>query len=260
MNLNEVSILNLLPPNLAEDKNVKMMAEAFDGVLRDIISKIPDVAFIPNLVLGNLVNETIIDLLAWQFHVDFYDPALPLHVKRNLVLKSLDWHTRKGTPSVVEEIVTTVFSDAKVEEWFEYGGLPYRFCITTEESLADQETYKKFLRAIKSAKNTRSLLDVINIIKQEYANAYCGAVIKGNGCIHVPAYENDANTILASMPVIKKTVNLLASENDANVFGVMVPEIKGDITILSSENESAACMAVVPLIKVSINIFAGEEI
>jgi len=162
MDLSNISILNLMPPNLAKDHEIRMLAMAFDEVLRGIISKIPDVAIIPNLILKKIADETLIDLLAWQFHVDFYEPSLPIEVKRELVLKSLDWHFRKGTPSVVEEIVSTVFSKAKIEEWFEYGGLPYRFHVSTEDEILDTKTIKKLLRAINSVKNTRSFLDTLN--------------------------------------------------------------------------------------------------
>jgi phage tail P2-like protein len=159
MDLSNISILDLMPPNLAADKNIKMMAEAFDEVLRDIIEKIPDIEIIPNLTLSRIMNEMLIDLLAWQFHVDFYEPGLPIEIKRKLVLKSLDWHYRKGTPSVVEEIVSTVFTRAEVQEWYEYGGLPHRFRIATEGQMPDAEAMRKLMRAIKSVKNTRSFLD-----------------------------------------------------------------------------------------------------
>ena len=159
MDLSNVSILNLMPPNLASDPNVKMAAQAFDEVLRDIIRKIPNVAVIPNLVLNKTIDSVLIDLLAWQFHVDFYDPKMPFNVRRDLVLKSLDWHFRKGTPSVVEELVSTVFSKAIVREWFEYDGLPYRFHIATEEPMPDTETRNNLIRAINSVKNTRSFFE-----------------------------------------------------------------------------------------------------
>jgi phage tail P2-like protein len=161
MDLSNISILGLMPPNLAADKNIKMMAEAFDEALREIIERIPGVGMIPNLTLNKIVDETLIDLLAWQFHVDFYEPGLPIEVKRELVLKSLDWHYRKGTPSVVEEIVSTVFTKAVIQEWYEYGGLPYRFRIATDEQMPDAEGLNKVLRAVKSVKNTRSFLDSI---------------------------------------------------------------------------------------------------
>ncbi|MDR0546154.1 MAG: phage tail protein I, partial [Dysgonamonadaceae bacterium] len=164
MDLSNISILNLMPPNLASDLNIKMAAEAFDEVLRDIIQKIPNVAVIPNLVLNKTVDAVLIDLLAWQFHVDFYDPKMPVEVRRDLVLKSLDWHFRKGTPSVVEEIVSTIFSKAEIQEWFDYGGLPYRFRIGTVEELPDEETRKNLRRAINSVKNTRSYLEQITSI------------------------------------------------------------------------------------------------
>ena len=172
MELSNVSILNLMPPNLAADKNVRMAAEAFDEVLRNIIKKIPNVAVIPNLVLNNLVEEVLLDLLAWQFHVDFYEPGLSLDVKRDLVLKSLDWHFSKGTPTVVEEIVSTLFSKAKIEEWFEYEGLPYRFRVSTQDEILDTKTIAKLIRAINSVKNTRSFLDTLNQVIDTDVSVY----------------------------------------------------------------------------------------
>lgn len=159
MDLSDISIIKLLPPNLARDKNIAMLCEAFDRELRRIISDIPGIAIIPNLVLKKITDNLLLDLLAWQFHSDFYSTDFPIEKKQEIILKSLDWHTRKGTPSVVEEVVSTVFSRAKTEEWFEYNGLPYRFRIATEEEIPDTETIKKLTKTINSVKNTRSFLE-----------------------------------------------------------------------------------------------------
>jgi phage tail P2-like protein len=165
VDLSDISIIKLLPPNLARDENVRMMCEAFDQELRRIIADIPDIAIIPNLVRKQITDNLLLDLLAWQFHCDFYSTDFSIEKKQEIILKSLDWHTRKGTPSVVEEIVSTVFSRAEVQEWFDYGGLPYRFRIGTEEEMPDAETRQNLVRAIKSVKNTRSWLDqIISII------------------------------------------------------------------------------------------------
>jgi phage tail P2-like protein len=164
VNLPDISIIKLLPPNLAKDKNVRMMCEAFDGELRRIIAGIPDVSIVPNLVLKKITDNLLLDLLAWQFHCDFYSPDLPVEKKQELILKSLDWHTRKGTPAVVEEIVSAVFSRAVVQEWFDYGGLPYHFRIGTEDELPDGAALETFYRAINSVKNTRSYLDKLTSI------------------------------------------------------------------------------------------------
>ena len=237
MDLSNVSILNLMPPNLAADKNIQMMAEAFDEALREIIKKIPNVAIIPNLVLDKIVNETLIDLLAWQFHVDFYDPELPIDIKRKLVLKSLDWHSRKGTPSVVEEIVSTVFSDAELEEWYEYGGLPYRFRITTEEPLPNQQAINELIRAVRTVKNTRSYLDTIIAIRRGIASAYCGIVPAVDGEFHLLAEENEPHGYAAVLPAVYGKMDVPASENDAVEYAAVVPALKFRVDVLSAEGD-----------------------
>jgi phage tail P2-like protein len=168
VDLPDVSIIPLLPPNLAKDKNVRAMCQAFDNELRRLIAEIPGIEIIPGLARKQITDNLLLDLLAWQFHCDFYRTDFSIEQKQEILLKSLDWHTRKGTPSVIEEIVSTVFSRAKVKEWFDYGGLPYRFIVGINEDIPDQEKKDSLIRAINRVKNTRSLLEkIISILYHE---------------------------------------------------------------------------------------------
>ena len=105
--------------------------------------------------------EAVIDYLAWQFHVDFYDIDFDLPLKRQLVKNSIAWHRRKGTKSVVQEMVSSVFTGGTVHEWFEYGGDPYRFRVEVTKLSDDEMLYNRLIMLINAVKNTRSWLDGI---------------------------------------------------------------------------------------------------
>jgi phage tail P2-like protein len=235
MNLADISIIKLLPPNLARDTNVRMMCEAFDEEFRRVIAGIPGVALVPNLVLKQITDNALLDLLAWQFHVDFYKPEMPVETKRELVLKSLDWHTRKGTPSVVEEIVSAVFSKAEIHEWFEYGGLPYRFRITTEEPLPDTESFNELVRSIFTGKNTRSWLDSITSIARADAEAYTGVMPRVNGIARVTAREFEPYVYFGAVSRIYNLTAVPAKEYEPRGYHGIVPVINIQTTILSTE-------------------------
>jgi phage tail P2-like protein len=172
--IQDIRLADIHTPSIADDENIKAMDSGIDPELQKSIGHIPNIEIIHNLVYGQITDTALIDLLAARFHVDFYDPDLPLETRAELVLRSLDWHTRKGTPSVVEEIVTTVFSDAKVQEWFEYGGEPYTFKASTYMTDVSEESISKLIAAITSVKNVRSWLDVIEIIREAINMIYCG--------------------------------------------------------------------------------------
>jgi phage tail P2-like protein len=168
VDLSNVSIIPLLPPNLANDKNVCAMCQAFDSELQRLIANIPGIEILPYLARKQITDNLLLDLLAWQFHCDFYSADFSVEQKQEIILKSLDWHTRKGTPSVIEEVVSTVFTKAEVKEWYDYGGLPYRFIVGINEETPDQEIRNSLIRAINSVKNTRSVLDkIITILYHE---------------------------------------------------------------------------------------------
>lgn len=80
------------------------------------------------------VKECHLDALAVENRVLFYDSALPVEVKRNLIRNYLYWHIKLGTRGALEEIINIIFDNknTSIEEWHEYGGEPYHFRVLVD--------------------------------------------------------------------------------------------------------------------------------
>ena len=163
-------IRNDLPESLNRE-NVKELAQLADTLLHGFDEKILGVLIYP--AIDNLPSD-LVDALAIQLHCDFYDSRLPLKTRRKLVKSSIAWHRIKGTPAAVEMLLQTLYQDAHVSEWFEYGGRPYFFRVgvdisNTEEG-ANPDTMAQVKKVIELAKNVRSWLDLLEFqihIKEE---------------------------------------------------------------------------------------------
>ena len=73
------------------------------------------------------VPEKILDLMAVESNTQYYDQKLPRQVKERLVMQSLLWYMHAGTPSVLQQFLSTVLDGGEIEEWFRYDGRPYYF-------------------------------------------------------------------------------------------------------------------------------------
>lgn len=124
------------------------------------------------------LSEVLIDELAWQYHVDFYDYQADIAKKRALVRSAIAWHRYKGTPAAVEEVCTAVFRTARVFEWWEYDGEPYHFQVRLiEEGVPDERVIDNLERAIQVTKNTRSWLDGLSFYRELLAIIYFAKVL-----------------------------------------------------------------------------------
>lgn len=117
--LREIKLVEHCTPSIAYDWQVQAGCTAFDPQMYQIIDETPVVIFIP-LILS-LADSNLIDILAWQFHVDFYDHTKPLDFRRQLVQNSIQWHMRKGTVALLQEVLDLFWpGGASLTEWFEY--------------------------------------------------------------------------------------------------------------------------------------------
>ena len=171
--LENLKLSDIMPPNLLKDPFVKAMCYALDVQLNKLVENNKKLSIYANI--DNLPEE-IINFLAWQFHVDFFDESWTLKQKRDAVKNSIKWHRYKGSIGVLEDYISTIFGNARVIEWFDYDGEPYHFkidMITGE--IPSIEALNKILKAIYTIKNTRSWCDGLGFLRTIDNKIYIGS-------------------------------------------------------------------------------------
>lgn len=171
INLENFSFVDLLPHSLLQDSENVGMAAAITAMFKQVIKE--------TSVLDPLkpIPEFLLDLIAVEEHVDFYDPTLTVEQKRQLIQRSPFFHARKGTPAAVEELIQIVFGEGRVVEWFEYGGDPGYFKVVTSNRAVTQELADQFIRALESVKRKSAWLEKVEITQEESMNLYFGGVV-----------------------------------------------------------------------------------
>lgn len=167
--LDQVTLLELLPPNLRGDPDIIAASAAADASFKELVSTINNVFTIADI--DNASSE-VVDALAVEMRCDFYDQSLPLENRRKLVKNAYLYKYLKGTPYCVDQILKDVYNTADLREWFDYGGAPYHFKIIVNESL-ESET-ERLMEAVKAVKNVRSYLDGVTVAKVANINVYVG--------------------------------------------------------------------------------------
>ena len=175
--MGEVNLIDLIPPNLKKDPDIIAASEAVDQEYKKVIDQIDNCLTIVGI---DNAKEEVVDHIAIGANHYFYDQNLPLEIKRKLAKKAYIFHFTKGTPYAVEQLITDVFDEATVEEWFEYGGDPYYFRLQIIDRITDGKKLEQLIKAINSVKNKRSKLEVININRKNKANLFVGTFVHSN--------------------------------------------------------------------------------
>jgi phage tail P2-like protein len=122
-NLYGLSLSDIMPASIANDPQVWAMMLALDPEINSVSASIRE-AFIYSRI--DELPEHAIDLLAEQFHVDFYEPVgLSLEARRNIVKSALMVHRKKGTPWAVRRLMTDLGFQVDYSEWWQFNGQPY---------------------------------------------------------------------------------------------------------------------------------------
>ncbi len=159
-------LTDIMPGNITSKPEAKAISYALQQACRLLYR------YSQRLYVYSNLNEQpgeVIDLLASELRTQYYRSTLDIDTKRRLVKNTLIWYMSAGTPEAVEELVTAVFGEGEVKEWFEYGDNPFFFKIETN-ALLTPEIDNFFSMMIRRVKNTRSHLraiDIHRIVRQE---------------------------------------------------------------------------------------------
>lgn len=94
LELKDNALQRILPSSISGDATIKDIVQAISGRLAQLGEQAELVLILPRL---KKLPEEIVDELAWQYHVDFYDVSADIAKKRELVRKAIARHRYKGT-------------------------------------------------------------------------------------------------------------------------------------------------------------------
>ena len=162
-------LLDLLPSFMKNDSDMVCLSYAIKEVTRELLETLKTTRalfFIEN------APEKILDVLAVELKSPYYTQDLPVETKRDIVSRTLEWHTRAGTPAAVEELVQSVFGEGEVTEWYDFTDgdrTPGLFDIETNATL-EEDMIGKIDSLIGTVKNERSHLRRVHIRRKARAS------------------------------------------------------------------------------------------
>lgn len=154
--VHDVDFTRALPQPLKNDETMLSLGRTIAGELQQNIQLARLTLIYPRI---DELGERLLDILAVDFKVDWYDFNGTLEEKRKAVKECIYVHRYKGTKYAVETALKSIYANVVVSEWFEYGGEPYHFRVTIFDGTNDKEKRERILQKIKYYKNLRSVLD-----------------------------------------------------------------------------------------------------
>ena len=158
LGITKENLMRIVPPALTQDPAMMARAAADAEAMAARLAEIDQVRIISNI---DGLDETVLDILARDFKVDWWDPEYSIEEKRRTLKGSWRVHKTLGTKAAVETAISAVYPETTVEEWFEYGGEPYGFKIhlNLTGTLWSDERPRRILERVEYYKSLRSHLD-----------------------------------------------------------------------------------------------------
>ena len=163
INILDVKLSDLLPSSF-DTVEIKALNNVVTFSLYLMQKYINNANFTVNI---DNVSEKIIDYLACEYRTPYYDEALDLKTKRNLVKSTMLTYQKIGTTNIIKEYLNTLNEETDVAEWYDYDGQPYNFKIflnISENRKVDEKLLTDIKNKIEKIKNVRSSLEAIEIL------------------------------------------------------------------------------------------------
>lgn len=174
MKLQNVDINKFIPLFMKDDECVKAIATAINDITAHI-----DTTKLRTWDQLDKLNHEELDELAWELNVLWYNAAGTLEQKREQIRTSDDVWRTLGTRYAVETVISQLFGNGTLDEFWEYeGGIPHHFRIRVDNpSVLTPTGEKEFRRVLEIVKRKSQILDEIRLELKTQFKAFVAIVI-----------------------------------------------------------------------------------
>lgn len=173
--LYDSNITDILPESLSDDPKVQALGYAVKRAMQRLINYCQNIGVYSSI---DTVPEQVLDLLAVELNTQYYDTSMSIEVKRNIIKNTMLWYTKTGTKAAVQELVENIFGNGDIQEWFDYGGDPFCFKVTTSNINSTDDMIQQLESIVSSVQNARSHLDSVIIDVMQQFQIYSGCAIE----------------------------------------------------------------------------------
>ena len=159
--LTKENLLFAFPVGLRENPSIAALGDVTAEALAKRTAEIDRLSLYARI---DELPEELLDILAYDFKVDWWDRNYSIEEKRRTLKGSWYVHQHMGTKAAVETAIRAIYPLTTVEEWFEYeGGKPYHFRlrINITSDSGDLARQKRVLERLNFYKNLRSHVDEV---------------------------------------------------------------------------------------------------
>ena len=178
--ITQENLLSTFPEVLSQDTKILALAVSTADELIRLYNNNNKIAMFTRI---DELSEDLLDILAYDFKIDWWDENYTLEEKR-ATFKSC-WHVHRtlGTPSAVETAVSAIYENVQILEWWEYDGSPHRFklLIDTGGVFVDYEKLQRIIERVKFYQNLRSILEKIQVSITKSTQLYVGTAVHCGG-------------------------------------------------------------------------------
>lgn len=155
-NFSADNMMQRLPRPLREDSGMNPLGETAGKALEAVWANVS----LPNIYARiDSLPEWLLDVLAKDLKVDWYDYECELEQKRRLIKDSFYVHRHMGTKGAIERAVSDVWPYTTIEEWFEYGGNPFYFRVLLSLDVTGTVGFDRMHKMVNIFKPARAHLD-----------------------------------------------------------------------------------------------------
>ena len=190
------ALLSVFPAALGADKHLYALASSVATSLTQLYRS-GDLAALYTRI--DCLGGDILDILAYDFKIDWWDAGYSVDEKRRLFKSCWDVHRKLGTPAAIVSALSSVYKLATVREWWQYGGKPYRFrlSIDTAGEFFDSEKLNSVVQKATFYKNLRSVLEEVDFQIERSMELFVGLALQTGVVQNMTLSDADVYTLVA---------------------------------------------------------------
>lgn len=177
--LRDGELANILPESFTRQPQVRALSYALKRAYQRLCTY-QDGIYVFACI--DRAREDVLDLLAVELRVRYYQDDFPIDKKRALIKSAIFVSLKDGTKYAVDSVLDTSLEGGMAVEWYEYGGDPgcFKLDVDIDNNNIDVD---KVIGAIDTVKRKSAHLDSVNLQLDAEQGLFFGSILQASAVV-----------------------------------------------------------------------------